>query len=109
MTIGNNKGKYPSFGEFVILHSHSKVLGSCTIGSNVIISANTYLKDIDIPGNCIVFEYYDELYKKLPDKQGCECISSLAQGKSNDSRKFLIKFLPEEQIVSAFSSTFLTR
>lgn len=109
MTIGNNKGKYPSLGEFVILHSHSKVLGSCAIGSNVIISANTYLKDIDIPSNCIVFEYHDELYKKLPDKQGCELISSFAQGKSKDARPFLIKFLTEEQIDATFSSTFLTR
>lgn len=35
--------------------SNSKVLGGCKIGSHVIISANTYIKDTDIPSGSIVF------------------------------------------------------
>ena len=58
-TVGNNHGFYPSFGEFVVMHSNSKVLGKCQIGNNVIISANTYVKDIDIPDNSMVFSSYE--------------------------------------------------
>ena len=55
ITVGNNKGIYPTFGKFVLMFSNSKVIGNCNIGNNVIISANTYIKDKDVPDNSIVF------------------------------------------------------
>lgn len=55
VTVGNNNGIYPSFGERVFLLSNSKVIGNSHIGKNVIISANSYVKDTDIPDNSIVF------------------------------------------------------
>ena len=54
-TVGNNKGKYPSFGEHVSMFSNSKVLGDCKIGDYVLVSANAYIKDTDIPSFSIVF------------------------------------------------------
>jgi serine O-acetyltransferase len=54
-TVGNNKGIFPVFGENVKMLSNSKILGNSRIGDNVIIAANTYIKDIDIPDNSIVF------------------------------------------------------
>lgn len=54
-TVGNNKGIYPVIGNCVSMMSNSKILGNCKIGDNVIISANTYIKDKDVPSNCIVF------------------------------------------------------
>lgn len=54
-TVGGNKGCYPMIGEHVIMYSNSKILGNSTIGNNVIISANTYIKGEDIPDDCIVF------------------------------------------------------
>lgn len=54
-TVGNNKGIYPSFGSHVTLYKGATIIGNCKIGSNVIISANTYIKDTDIPSNVIVF------------------------------------------------------
>lgn len=54
-TVGNNKGVYPSFEENVTMLSGSKVIGDCIIGKNTIISANTYIKDTNIPPNSIVF------------------------------------------------------
>ena len=54
-TVGNNKGRYPAFGQNVKMMSGSKVLGNCLIGGNVIISANTYIKDVDIPDCSLVF------------------------------------------------------
>jgi len=54
-TVGNNKGLYPTLGSNVRMMSGSKILGNCLIGDNVIISANTYIKDTDIPEFSIVF------------------------------------------------------
>lgn len=54
-TVGNNKGNYPKFGKNVRMMSSSKVIGNCKIGDNVIISANTYIKDVNIPSCSLVF------------------------------------------------------
>lgn len=54
-TVGNNKGIYPHFGESVFMMSNSKVIGDCHVVDNVIISANSYVKDTDIPSGSIVF------------------------------------------------------
>ena len=67
-TVGNNHGKYPTFGECVFMLSNSKVLGDCNIGSNVIVSANAYIKDTDIPSGSIVFgQSPDLVIKHRPD------------------------------------------
>ena len=54
-TVGNNKGVYPRFRKHVSMMSGSKVLGDCTIGDHVILSANSYVLDEDIPAYSIVF------------------------------------------------------
>ena len=54
-TVGNNKGKYPHLGRHVSMMSGSKILGDCTIGDHVIMSANSYIIDTDIPPYSIVF------------------------------------------------------
>lgn len=54
-TVGGNKGNYPTLGRMVIMYSNSKILGHTEIGDNVIIAANTYIKDEKIPDNSIVF------------------------------------------------------
>lgn len=54
-TVGNNKRKYPRFGRYVSMMSGSKILGDCRIGDHVIMSANSYVVDTDVPSNCIVF------------------------------------------------------
>lgn len=52
---GGNKDKYPILGQKVKMFSNSKVIGNSTIGDNVIIAANAYVKDTDIESNSIVF------------------------------------------------------
>ncbi len=54
-TVGGNKGVYPVIGKDVKMFSDSKILGNCNIGDNVWISANTYIKDQDVPENSMVF------------------------------------------------------
>lgn len=53
-TVGGNRGSYPRIKEYVTMFSNSKILGNAQIGSHVIIGANAYVKDEDIPDNCIV-------------------------------------------------------
>ncbi|MDM1352179.1 transferase [Myroides marinus] len=54
-TVGGNKGCYPSLGNNLKMYSNSKILGNCIIGNNVIVAANTYIKDQNIPANSMVF------------------------------------------------------
>jgi len=54
-TVGNNKGVFPVIGNNVKMLSGSKLIGKSTVGNNVIVSANAYVKDADIPGNSLVF------------------------------------------------------
>ena len=68
VTVGNNKGAYPTFGDCVCRNSGVKVLGNCHIGDNVIIAANAYVKDRDIPSGSIVFGQD----RALVVKTGCE-------------------------------------
>ena len=63
-TVGNNKGIYPEIGKNVRLAAGSTILGNCKIGDNVIISANSYVKDTDIPDCSIVFGTYPNLVIK---------------------------------------------
>lgn len=54
-TVGNNNGRYPSFGRNVTLLSGSKVIGDSRIGDDVVIAANAYVKDAEVPSGSIVF------------------------------------------------------
>lgn len=57
-TVGENLptgSGHPKFGENCLMCANSTVLGNCHVGNNVIISANAYIKDVDIPSNSIVF------------------------------------------------------
>lgn len=54
-TVGNNHGIYPTFGNSVFMMSNSKVIGNSHIGNNVLIGANVYIKDTDIPDGSLVF------------------------------------------------------
>lgn len=66
-TVGNNKGEYPTIGRNVKLMSGVKILGKCRIGDNVICSANTYIKDRDIPSGSLVFGSGSDLVVKVKE------------------------------------------
>lgn len=46
---------YPRLGDNVFMCANSSILGDSSIGNNVIISANTHIKNMNIPDNSIVF------------------------------------------------------
>ena len=63
--VGNNKGKYPKIGKNVKMLANSKILGDCIIGDNVIMAPNSYVIDIKVPKNVIVFgQYPNNIFKK---------------------------------------------
>ncbi len=65
-TVGNNRGVYPIIGENVRMCAFSSIIGNCHIGDNVIIGANSGVKDISVPSNTIVFGHTpNNIYKPL--------------------------------------------
>ena len=74
-TVGGNHGSYPRIKEYVAMFSNSKILGNAQIGSYVIIGANAYVKDEDIPDNCIVFGESPNLtIKRKPQQEIADII-----------------------------------
>lgn len=53
--VGNNKGIYSQIGERVSMMSKSKILGNCNIGDRIIIVANSFALDTNIPSHLSVF------------------------------------------------------
>lgn len=66
-TIGNNKGKFPTFGKNVHLWSGVTIVGNCTVGDHVVFSSGTYVKDQDIPSHSLVFGRSPNLIIKEQD------------------------------------------
>ncbi len=64
-TVGNNNGIYPVIGKNVRMCANSMILGNCHIGDNVILGANTCIKDENIPENALVFGSSPNLIIKL--------------------------------------------
>ena len=63
-TVGGNNSSYPTIGNNVFMYSNSKILGKSRIGNNVLIGANCYIKDMNIPDNVIVFGQYPNIIIK---------------------------------------------
>lgn len=57
-------GHAPVIGEGVIMYGNSKIIGNCHIGDHVMFGANTYIKDMDIPSNSLVFGQYPNIIIK---------------------------------------------
>lgn len=68
-TVGGNRSKgelkYPVIGNNTIRFANSTVLGDTHIGNNVVISADTYIINENIPDNCVVFGKSPNLTIKL--------------------------------------------
>ena len=62
--VGYSKGYAPVLGEGVIMWGNSKIIGNCHVGNHVMFGANTYIKDMDIPDNSIVFGQYPNIIIK---------------------------------------------
>ena len=67
-TVGNNHGIYPTLGRNVSMMSGAKIVGKCTVGDNVILAANSFVKDTDIEGCSLVFGSSPNLVIKKRDE-----------------------------------------
>lgn len=63
----NNSTDVPQIGDYVIMFGNSKIIGNCHVGDHVVFSANSYIKDMDIPSHSIVFGQYPNV-KIVADK-----------------------------------------
>lgn len=75
---GNRKGdniNYPVIGENVLLYANCTIIGNSHIGNNVIVSANSYIKDTDIPNNCLVFGQTPNLIIKEKTENEIRCLN----------------------------------
>lgn len=65
-TVGNNRGIYPRIGKNVKMCAYSSIIGDCKVGDNVIIGANSGIKDCDVPENTVVFgQYPNNTFKEI--------------------------------------------
>jgi len=62
--LGINNGKGPILGEGVVMWGDSKIVGDCHVGNHVMFAANSYIKDMDIPDNSIVFGQFPNVVVK---------------------------------------------
>lgn len=74
-TVGANYTGHPILGSDVLMYSNAKILGKCTVGNHVILSANSYVKDMDIPDNCIVFGQSPNIVIKQKSTEEIETIT----------------------------------
>jgi serine O-acetyltransferase len=59
VTVGADEaGIYPSFGNGIILYAKSTVIGECTLGNNVVLGANTFILNTDVPSESLVIGQY---------------------------------------------------
>ena len=68
-TVGGNNNMYPTIEEYVAMFSDSKVLGEAHIGKYVILGANTYIIDEDVPDYSLVFGQSPNLTIKKRSKE----------------------------------------
>lgn len=62
VTVGSDiNGIYPQFGQANVLYSKSSVIGSCVLGNNVGVGANSFLRNSQIPDNSIAVGLYPEV------------------------------------------------
>jgi serine O-acetyltransferase len=69
VTVGGNKGFYPSIGENVLLYSNSTIIGKSHIGNNVVVASGCYIKDETIQNCCMVFGQSPNLIIKPKDME----------------------------------------
>lgn len=58
-TVGADAdGCYPVFGEGTLLYAKSTVIGRCHVGDNVVLAANAFLLNTDVPSSTLVVGQY---------------------------------------------------
>lgn len=59
--LSTGKSDYLVLGDNMLMYSNAKILGTSHIGNNIILGANTYVIDENIPDNSVVFGQSPEI------------------------------------------------
>lgn len=70
VTIGSDdNGVYPRLGKGTVLYAKSSVIGGCRMGDDVIVGANGFVLNCDVPAHSIVVGQFPNL-RIVPSTQG---------------------------------------
>lgn len=59
VTVGADEaGIYPSFGSGTVLYAKSAVIGACNLGNDVVLGANAFVLNTDVPGGSLLIGQY---------------------------------------------------
>jgi serine O-acetyltransferase len=59
VTVGADEvGVYPAFGRGTVLYAGSTVLGACHLGNDVVLGANAFILNADVPAGSVVVGQY---------------------------------------------------
>ncbi len=59
VTVGADEaGIYPNFGNGTVLYAKSAVIGACNLDDNVLLGANAFILNTDVPANSLVVGQY---------------------------------------------------
>jgi serine O-acetyltransferase len=66
VTVGADEaGIYPTFGDGTVLYSKSSVIGECLLGDDVVVSANAFILNTNVPScSLVVGQYPGHIIKK---------------------------------------------
>lgn len=77
VTIGTDvNGIYPAFGKGTVLYSKSSVIGHCTLGDNVSIAANSFIRNLSVPDDSLVVGLYPDMEIKKNKKNNIQSFFS---------------------------------
>jgi serine O-acetyltransferase len=63
--VGSDEdGIYPTFGEGIVLYAKASIIGKCQVGNNVVLAANTFVLNTNIPENSVVVGQYPNVALK---------------------------------------------
>jgi len=80
--IGVDKNKRPQLNDGLVVFSNASIIGDCKIGENVVVSANTMIKNTNIPNDVIVFSENNMLVFKEINEYYAERYFTIVKGKN---------------------------
>lgn len=70
VTIGSDDtGIYPRFGKGTVLYAKSSVIGACRMGDDVVVGANSFILNADVPDHSVVVGQFPG-HRIIPSSQG---------------------------------------
>jgi serine O-acetyltransferase len=56
--VGAIENVYPRFGTGIVMYARTSVIGNCQIGNDVVLAANSFIVNVDVPSDTVVVGQY---------------------------------------------------